>query len=509
MHILLTTERGTEEVSVVPGSTVLSVLQDRQIPFVAPCGGRGLCGRCRVLIKDHRGTRYRRACQTEVAEGMEVIFRRMSGIVSQRGNCSSARYAHLLRRYPPDRGVMGFGMAIDVGTTTLLVRLHDLRSGACLATASCLNPEMRFGSDVMSRVSAAAEGCLWEMRSTLVDAIHNLFERLCVDTHITHDEIKTIVLAGNSVMEHIAAGISPESLGTAPFAPQTMFGDAHELFPNMPEAWFVPLLGGQVGGDIAAGALAADMLDVRAPRLFIDIGTNGEIVLATPQGTCCCSTAAGPAFEGGGILYGMPALPGAISSVEFVHGRIVCQTVGDIVPQGICGTGLVDSLKVMLELGVMDADGLLRPVSELPPSLQELRGVRDGIEVFYLVPERGIYLSQKDIRSLQLCNAAIRAGVSTLLDHCGITPDDVEWVGIAGDFGANLSLRSVEAIRLLPHGLAHKAECLGNTAIDGASCALISDVARADLLGLSDTSTSLELASLSSFQNTFMDALRF
>ena len=509
MHILLTTEKGTEEISVVPGSTVLSVLQDRLIPFIAPCGGRGVCGRCRVLITDARGTRYRRACQTEVAEGMEVVIKRISGVSSQVGGCTTPRLSRLLRSYPPDRGVSGLGVAVDVGTTTLLVRLHDLRSGACLACASCLNPQTRFGTDVMSRISAASSGHLDEMREALVAALWRLVERVCVDVHVTHDDLRAFSVVGNSVMEHIAAGLSPESLGIAPFEPACSFGDEHELLPGMPDAWYAPLLGGQVGGDVAAGLLATGLLDAASPGMLVDVGTNGEVALATPEGVCCCSTAAGPAFEGSGILYGMPALPGAISQVTLDHGDIALRTVGDIVPHGICGTGLVDALMVMLELGVMDGEGRLKPAPELPQALQERLGKREGVDVFYLAPEQGIYLSQKDIRSLQLSKGAIQAGVSSLLEHCGLAAGDVSQVSVSGDFGTHLSARSIEAIRLLPRELARKAEFVGNTAIEGASCALLSNRARHDLQEGAARCTSLQLATLPSFQSAFMEGLSF
>lgn len=514
MHILLTTEEGTQRASVVPGSTVLSVLQDRQIPLVTPCGGTGRCGLCRVMIRDSRGSHYGRACQTEVEEGMEVVLRKSSGIMILKSGRASAAFGRLLSIYPPDSHESDSlgertGIALDVGTTTLVCRLHDLRSGACFAQASQLNPQVRYGADLLMRIDSSRAGMLDEMREALVSAVNRMVEQLCVDTHIAHEDIAAVSLVGNTVMEHIAAGLSPDTLGAAPFTPLSTFGEMRDFSPALPAAWYAPSLGGYVGGDVVAGLLATGLARSTAPRMFIDVGTNGEIALGSSSGVLCCSTAAGPAFEGVGILFGMPALPGAISSVRLERGDIVCETIGDIVPHGICGTGLVDALMVMLELGVIDGEGRMGEAEMLPETLRERIDEREGVKVFLLDVEHGVYLTQKDVRALQLSKAALCAGATVLAHEYGVDFDEIEQVYIAGGFGTHLSLSSIEGIRMLPRGLAEKGEIVGNAAIEGASCALLSQVAREEMCAIAESCTHLELATHPDFNAVFMESLNF
>ena len=269
MHITITTEKGSTYASVVPGSTVLSVLQDRNIPFAAPCGGNGRCGRCRVVVKDIRGSRYNRACQTEVTDGMEVVLKKISGITIERGGKASATFDHLLSDYPPDIGAVLsassnangkrhlFGIALDIGTTTLVCRLHDLRSGALLARAQRLNPQVRYGSDILTRIESAQNGHLEEMHDVLRDALNRMADQICVDTHIEYDDIASISLVGNTVMEAIAAGLSPASMGTYPFDVPSRFGETRYSSVGHLPIWYAPILGGYVGGDIAADLLVA------------------------------------------------------------------------------------------------------------------------------------------------------------------------------------------------------------------------------------------------------------
>ena len=481
------------------GETVLDVLQRERIDIRATCGGVGKCGRCQVLVRDDEGLNFKLACTTPVADGMEVVVERAGAMeVLQSGTTSV---------FPPDAGAGGFGMAIDIGTTTVVAHLHDLATGERLATVGRSNPQIAFGSDVISRISASVDGKLDLMTGIIQDAMREMKAKLCTTAGIAPEKVARCAIAGNTVMQHIAVGLPPDSIGFNPFIPLSLFGDEHEI-DGLGSCYFARCIAGYVGGDITAGMLACS-LDEGGTRLFMDLGTNGEMALAANGRIKCCATAAGPVFEGANVHFGMPASPGAISQVSFTDGVVSLKVVSDVAPIGVCGTGIIDAVALMVRLGVVDDTGYLLGADELDEPLAELVGRENDRNVFYLTADRSLYITQDDVRSLQLAKAAVCAGVLTMVDAAGIQVSDIEQLEIAGGFGAYLNLKSAAEIGLFPKVLLPCAKSVGNTSGEGATALMVSSAARAREIEIVEKCDYLELSTSSEFNEFYVEMMEF
>ena len=479
--------------------SVLDVLQAQRIDIHATCGGVGTCRRCQVLVRDAEGLSYRLACKTPVADGMEVVVEAVGAIdVVQSGTT---------RAFPPDGDASGYGMAVDIGTTTLVAHLHDLATGERLATVGRSNPQIAFGSDVISRISASVDGKLDLMTTAIQDAMREMKAKLCKRARISPDDVTRVAIAGNTVMQHIAVGLPPDTIGVNPFTPLSLFGDEH-VIEGLGTCYFAQCIAGYVGGDITAGMLARE-IDADGTHLFIDLGTNGEMALAANGRIACCATAAGPVFEGANVRFGMPASAGAISKVAFEDGAVVTQVLGDVEPIGLCGTGLIDAVALVVRLGIVDESGYLLDADELDESLAHLVGNEDDRNVFYLTADKSVYITQDDVRNLQLAKAAVCAGVLTLVDAMGIAVSDIESLEIAGGFGAYLNLQSAAEIGLFPEVLLPCALSVGNTSGEGATALLVSSAARqreAEIVGKCDY---LELSTSAKFNGFYIEMMEF
>ena len=481
------------------GQTVLDVLQLERIDIQATCGGVGKCGRCQVLVRDEEGLSYRLACTTRVRDGMEVVIEHAGVMEVLQSGMASA--------FAPDEGASGYGMAIDIGTTTVVAHLHDLASGERLATVGRPNPQIAFGSDVISRISASVDGKLDLMVGIIVDALCEMKAKLAKAAGIDPGQIVSATVAGNTVMQHIAAGLPPDTIGVNPFTPLSLFGDTREL-EGIGPCYFARCIAGYVGGDITAGMLACG-LDGGGVRLFLDLGTNGEMALAHGQRIVSCATAAGPVFEGANVHFGMPASPGAISKVAYEDGELKVQVVGDVAPIGICGTGIIDAVAVMVRLGIVDDTGYLQDADDLDGDLARFVGEEHDRNVFYLVEDRSLYITQDDVRNVQLAKAAVCAGIHTMMDFAGVEVGQIESLEIAGGFGAYLDLQSAATIGLFPEELLPKAASVGNTSGEGASALLISSAARdreAEIVGKCDY---LELSTSAKFNEFYIEMMEF
>ena len=395
------------------------------------------------------------------------------------------------------------GIAVDVGTTTVVARLYDLTTGACLAAASRPNPQARFGADVISRIAAVRAGHLGELTALIRNTVSGMTADLLAAAGCTPSAgagaVAFTCLCGNTVMEHLFAGVDPTPIGLAPFTPPYT-----RDFPCETAALtLAPCVAGYVGGDVVADLLALDMPYTPAaegPVLLLDLGTNGEIALGDERGVFACATAAGPVFEGAQIECGMPAYEGAICGVSRdATGNLVIETVGDVPAgkaAGICGSGLVDALALMLDEGVIDERG--RWADRTLPA-NERR--------FALTPR--VYVSQKDVRAFQLAKAAIAAGTQVLLNTAGIAPAQVARVFIAGGLGSHLNLISAALTGLIPPGLLACTEAVGNTAIEGAALALVNPDARKALDAISAGCTYIELSGNRDFDARYVQAMNF
>ena len=486
-------------VQVSAPCSILDVLQSERVDIEATCGGVGKCGRCQVLVRDEGGLNYRLACTTQVSDGMEIVVERTGAMdVVQNGTAIA---------FPPNAGARGFGMAIDIGTTTLVAHLHDLATGERLASVGRPNPQIAFGSDVISRISASVDGKLDLMTAAVQDALREMKAKLCKQAEVAPSEVTAAVIAGNTVMQHIAAGLPPDTIGVNPFTPLSLFGD-ERVIDGLGPCHFTRCIAGYVGGDITAG-MVARALDRPGTRLFLDLGTNGEMALAHDGYIACCATAAGPVFEGANIHFGMPASPGAISGVSYADGAVEVRVIGDVEPVGICGTGIIDAVALMVELGVVDETGYLLGDDEVDEALRGLVGDEGGRNVFYLVPDHSLFITQTDVRNLQLAKAAVCAGIRTLAHAARIDISAIGQLEIAGGFGAYLNLESAARIGLFPAELLRCASSVGNTSGEGASALLVSNAAREIEVKIVDICDYLELSTSMEFNGYYVEMMEF
>jgi uncharacterized 2Fe-2S/4Fe-4S cluster protein (DUF4445 family) len=353
----------------------------------------------------------------------------------------------------------GFGIAVDLGTTTLVGQLLDLRTGHVLGVRTALNAQARHGADIMSRIDFGVHGSGRETLTRLIrQQIGGMIDELLVAVPGRAGELRNIVVVGNTVMHHLFCGLSVEALAHTPFEPEhdgLHVFDAATLnwtLAGNPSVRFLPCLGGFVGSDILAGILATRLHETDDLVALMDLGTNGEIVVGNCGRLLCASTAAGPAFEGARISTGMRAATGAISEVEVREGRLHCHVIGGTEPRGLCGSGLVDAVAAGLDLSLIQPSGRLG----------------NGSSLALAAP---VTLTQADIRELQLAKGAIAAGLRILVRQWGATLDDLSRLHLAGAFGNYINRQSARRIGLL-QAPADRIEPAGNTALLGAKLAL-------------------------------------
>ncbi|MEK7408349.1 MAG: ASKHA domain-containing protein [Acidobacteriota bacterium] len=458
-----------------------------------PCGGHGRCRRCRVKVLDGSlevtPEQARILTGPELAEGWRLACHsRAEGAlkldIAQWETAILADDSQF--EFTPGQGL---GIAIDLGTTTLVAQLLDLRTAHVLAVRTALNPQAAFGADIMSRVEFALDGHGQRKLQDLIrSGLGRLVRELLAAARTGEASVSKIVLVGNTVMHHLFCGVGVEPLSHVPFEPSR---DGLEVFPaadlgwdvpGNPPALFLPCLGGFVGSDILAGLLATRMPDSESLIGLIDLGTNGEISFGTRERIVCASTAAGPAFEGGRISAGMRASTGAISEVSLRDGQLHCHVLGGGPPRGICGSGLVDAVAAGLDLGVITPRGNLA-----------------GNGLWMLAPP--VALAQRDIRELQLAKAAIAAGIRIVLRRLGAEAAEVTRLYLAGAFGNYISRTSARRIGLIDFP-EEKVEPAGNTALLGAKLALFATPARPQVEHIS-------LASDPDFQDIYVEEMNF
>lgn len=353
-------------------------------------------------------------------------------------------------------------IAFDLGTTTIAAALIDPRTCERLARAGALNPQREFGLDVVSRLDAALKSAdtLQRMTGLVNGTLQQLARELLLMAALPAESVKLVAVAGNPAMEHLLLGLPVTSLAFPPYRPLFTSGrriNSAELGWDMAVPAFIfPLPGGFVGGDLVAFLYGVDVTcplsPVPSPRLFLDLGTNGELALALGKKIFATSAAAGPAFEGGNLACGMAALPGAISGLRLEGERVILTTLGGGVPLGICGSGVMETVAELLRTGLLDHTGRLRATAEITSNLANRIIEMDGEAAFILYrdAQRIIYLGQQDLRQLQLAKAAIRAGIEVLSERSGITLEAVQEVILTGSFGVTLEPEALKNVGILP-----------------------------------------------------------
>ena len=433
---------------------------------------------------------------------------------------------HVIRVEPDGAPNRLLGIAFDVGTTTVVGYLVDLETGEQLAVSSLLNPQTRYGDDVVSRIDYAGREAhgLQTLQREIVGALSAIITATTSQAGVEADDVVAVTVVGNTTMQHLVLGISPAALAQSPYVPAVTDGvclSAEVLgLGSYPDAvvWALPSIAGWVGADtvgvlLATGAHLQDEL-----ALAIDIGTNGEMVMGSRGRVVACSTAAGPAFEGAHLSCGMRAADGAIDSVS-IDGSVTWHTIGESAPRGVCGSGLVDLVAEMLRSGLIDATGMMQPGEALEamgqPALAE-RVIQNGRQRSFTLATseegaggRPVVVTQRDVRELQLAKGAIRAGIEILMCELGVTAEDVRVIYLAGAFGNYIRPESALAIGLMPRFPNARIVPVGNAAGSGARMALLSRVILAEASHLVREMDYLELSGRPDFQDRFAEAMVF
>lgn len=445
-------------ISSAEGNTLLKELQENGFDIYSPCGGNGTCGKCMVYVK---GEGEVTSCIYQITGDIAIVLPE-----KREANILVGQHEHtVLVPFNPgastDLSNFPHGVAIDIGTTTLVFYLVNLITGAIIETRAVVNPQTKYGADVISRINYAAttSGGLKALQKEILDAINSQLDHFVEVAEITANELVRITIAGNTTMLHLLLNVDPLPIALAPFTPafvdeQILKGRDLNLHCH-PEAEIkiLPSIAAYVGADIVAGIASIKPSGDYQRFLFMDIGTNGELALVTPETIWSCATAAGPAFEGANISCGMSAVEGAIS----VFGADGYSVIGNTVPVGLCGSGLIDVVAHLVENKLVQSDGLLSEDFVIVPGTSE---------------KNSIVLTQQDVREVQLGKSAIMAGVKVLLKKASLTFEDLDALFLAGGFGNYIDLASAIKIGMLPKEMEHKTISLGNTSGTGALLAL-------------------------------------
>jgi uncharacterized 2Fe-2S/4Fe-4S cluster protein (DUF4445 family) len=481
--------RITSEVRV--GERILDVSRRLGLPVPSPCGGNGVCGKCLVEVE---GMGMVQACR--VYPDRDLVVR-----VAGRPPMQILTESYWPGRTPEpdamaDTERLDLGLAVDLGTTTVVVFLEDLRSHRNLGVQSLPNPQAAWGADVISRIHFCCEqeDGLQVLHRAITGAVGGAGRELCRVAGVDPGRVGRVAVVGNPTMLHLMAGVNPEPLATYPFT--AVFLDEKQLEGvwldpdplRQARVELLPSVSAYVGADITAGLAAVAMEDSNGYRLYIDIGTNGEIVLWNTERILACATAAGPAFEGARISCGMAGVAGAVCAIN-PDGSY--ETIGNTLPEGLCGSGLVDAVALLLGRGVISDDGFM----EEPTRLLEGRGA--------------ISLEPRDIREVQLAKGAIAAGVEVLMREAGIGPEQVQQVYLAGGFGYALHDWSARRIGLIPAQLADRLVRVGNSAGLGARLWLHAGEYRQQVRELTTRIEYVELSGHPEFNDLFVMNMRF
>lgn len=466
---------------VVPtGENLLSALRSANLAPDAPCGGNGKCGKCKVLVDGVEML----ACQTIVDRDMTVQLPQKAGL-----NVLQEGIAGVSTVEPNKEGQL---LAFDIGTTSVVCFLLDGTTGKELAKSSMLNPQTVFGADVISRIQRALAGELAAETASIRDGMTELIRQVTDKP----EEISLVSVVGNPAMQQLFLGVSPENLAGVPFAPVLTNAKSvlcAEFLPICPNAQLliIPDISGYIGADTMGCVLATELYKKETITLMVDIGTNGEMVLGSKHRMIACSTAAGPALEGANIQFGMRGTTGAIDHVWLENGDVKSSVIGGGKALGICGSGLIDAIAVGLEMGLLNKRGR----------------ILNEEHTFHLTET--VYLTQDDIRQVQLAKGAIYAGIFLMAKQLGLEVKDIEKVQLAGAFGSFLNPKSACRIGLLPEELRDRIEAVGNAAGSGAKMLACDD----RLLPLTEELTNqiefLELPSLPEFSRTFAKSMNF
>ena len=487
-----------------PPKSLIQLLQETGIQIDTPCGGSGVCLKCRIQVQGALSPLTPMEADHLTRADIERNIR-LACFTQALGNVwampsSTAQPQILSDLHMPPLGACStrhWGLVVDIGTTTVVAYLFPPGAQFPCKVVAAPNPQSVYGADVISRLGKAVSGYGPILQNSIIQCVKDLTGVLCSQMDLRAGAIQRAVFTGNTAMLYLLMGRNPLSLTRAPFHMDEPFGieTAGELF-GLPgcQVYLPRCISAYVGADMNCAILAAQLFANKHPSketlLLVDIGTNGEMALAHNGKLYVCSTAAGPAFEGAGIEMGMTARPGAIHRVWKANDRVSFDAIAGENAAGLCGTGIVDAISVLLELGIIDETGYMQ-----------------GGE--FLFPGTHVRLTQKDVRQIQLAKAAICAGMMTLMKTAGISAGDVGQLRIAGGFGNCIDPVSAQRIGLIPLGLACKAAPIGNGAGAGAAMALLYAQCRQDLECAAKLCRVIELSTDSYFLEQYVNQMGF
>ena len=492
---------------------LLRVLLEHHIFVDNPCNGKGKCKKCTVRI--WKGEQYEEvlSCLYEVDHDIEVemIKKEKKHKVLTEG---------YLPEFEKEERKEGFGAAIDIGTTTVVCSLIDLSTGKEVAASSMINAQKHYGLDVLTRITYEYENQetgIQQLQTTIVDSVNQMLNDACKKADRSVDHIVEIDVAANCTMTHMLLGVDARSLGRAPYKPQ--FTDAQKIMASSigikasknAVLYCLPQVSAYIGADIVAGAYVCDLHHKKGNTLFIDIGTNGEIILSVRGELYSCSCAAGPALEGMNITSGMRAAEGAVEKITIKEDRLEIQTIGEEKAEGICGSGILSVVGELLKANLLKKSGAFIKKEKIPKEDFKYDLIRmNGTKREFLLQENPeIIVTQSDIRQVQLAKGAILSGFMALLEKAGIGMNDLDEVLIAGQFGAHLSADLLTGTGILPLEVENKIQYVGNTSKTGAYMALMSNKVKSEMEKLACNIHYMELAETENYERIFADCMIF
>lgn len=494
------------------GANLLKTLLKEGFFVENPCNGNGTCGKCKVRIVGGKHPGICLSCLVAVTEDLDV---ELLG-TEKEGKVLTTGY---VPEFEKEFGE-GYGVAVDIGTTTAALDLVRLSDGEILACGSMLNAQKQFGQDVLTRITYEydhGESAISELQKAIVDSLNLEIQKLCQKTGIGQEEIREIDVAANCTMMHMLLGVDARPIGRAPYQPvftkaQRLQAAAIGLLPETEAVLYcLPSVSAYIGADIVAGARVCGLHEETERVLFIDIGTNGEIVLASDGKLLSCSCAAGPALEGMNISCGMRAADGAVEDVRITEEGVHLTTIGGTVPEGLCGSGILAAVKELLKHKMVKKTGVFVKKETLDEKDYRYPMIRlNGKKrEFVLDPERNLYLTQGDVRQVQLAKGAILSGFTALLKKAGIEMKDLTKVLIAGQFGAHLPAEFLTGVGILPEEVKDRLVYVGNTSKTGAYMTLLSQKVKQEMAELAETIAYMELAETENYERIFTDSMIF
>lgn len=524
------------------GENLLAALMRHEILLDHPCNGIGMCGKCRVQVlsgmellseisieeKKHLKTDelqkgIRLACMTQIvgSEDDAIVLR-----VFQTERKHRVLTTGYMPEFEADSFDGGYGVAVDIGTTTVVMSLIDLKSGEEIASASQINAQKVYGLDVLTRITYEYEhgdDGRKSLQKAIVDSMNEMLREMCGEE--IRAQIKEIVIAANCTMTHMLLGVDARSIGRAPYAPvftkaqACMAAEIGLMAGKDTKLYCLPQVSSYIGADIVAGAYVCGLEKRAGNVLFIDIGTNGEIILASGGKLLSCSCAAGPALEGMNIRCGMRAADGAVEDVVFSESGSQIQVIGGAdKPEGLCGSGILAAVREMIKHGFLKKTGAILSPDSLDETDWRRKLLRvsaaDGKKREVLIwqsktENEEIVVTQDDVRQVQLAKGAILSGFTALLKKAGISMEELDHVLIAGQFGAHLPAESLIGVGILPKEVKGKLTYVGNSSKTGAYMALMSQAVRQDMEQLAEKIGYFELAETEDYERMFAECMRF